>query len=997
MRKRTIVLCEATTTMAPLGMTYDSATYLDTDSSIGDVELPNSNIIASHIDSSSCCTGTQINTSTNSQKIDITSRNYNGHLSTGLLTVEQFSNLNYIVRYNDRMTSRIVDIDQVVFSTVSQLVILNDTMRVFIVDPFEFGMLADIIKECRAFCEMALRLGAISRDSYYAPAYLEGKCKDANEIQKMRLHYRTESSRAESHTEYSLLRVSHELGIVVSDSEVEEDDGNDEDDEKLIPVNDASSSSNVVSHNTSAYASAHVANSGVPINTRKGTKRQPQPFKLPKGKSSKEEIVYEIEIVKCTYCQVAKSIAPETEFFLHPFIPRSFQGLPYFFCSTCIHNWKEYRDDAEVHEQLILPGEVNEELCAMCSTTPDELVMCSFCPRSFCHECLRKNLLETEFENCRADDDWPCMSCSNGLKELGAVPRSLWIKVKVGDVQNSWSPSDWQGMWGWIERSRLLGPMQGSQQHAGPTGKGGNSRNNKHRSIVYKSDEDDDDDILEVYKVNDESGDERLKSSSPTGRRRRGGNNRGGRGRGKNSASSPSEPSSRKKARSNDRPFSDPSRDPKTTFQLGSQVLARYQNKRAWFPGAIVSLGTVPGTFNVQYEDGEFEENVHVDAMKLTGGYLPPVDETKGETYFFAEYVKHLEATYKSRKNAKIESEDSCYLCKDGGDLVECDWKNPAASTSRECRPHCKKVYHTYCMGGDPGEKELICMRHLCDTCGSGGAIEFICRYCPLTFCRKCSLKEGLIFARIKKKRYLLLNEAKHPRGKFEFHSDLDEPVKQIACGNCVEHIEAALSSQFPNIKFPIGLVHGVERCWPITPDQEGQEEAGSSIYRKDKSGRRLAVDDDNNRRGRGGPTRPISKATDKDAAVPEPTLLTKYRPTEEALATNWPNGFLGLGLAVKLTPLELSELLKQELAAPDEVGHLWPNILKKQREDQERERYIACQEVDMEVETNTDIHPAAAEMQARCTDEDVEDALIALWEVGYTQERKRREAEENG
>ena len=81
-------------------------------------------------------------------------------------------------------------------------------------------------------------------------------------------------------------------------------------------------------------------------------------------------------------------------------------------------------------------------------------------------------------------------------------------------------------------------------------------------------------------------------------------------------------------------------------------------------------------------------------------------------------------------------TDDVCFLCKDGGDLIECD-----DSKHKLCdkRKRCKKVYHSYCLSyivEDDG-RDWRCPRHFCDACGSS-TLKYICKYCPLSICKSC-------------------------------------------------------------------------------------------------------------------------------------------------------------------------------------------------------------------------------------------------------------------
>ncbi|KAJ0402153.1 hypothetical protein ATCC90586_007939 [Pythium insidiosum] len=80
------------------------------------------------------------------------------------------------------------------------------------------------------------------------------------------------------------------------------------------------------------------------------------------------------------------------------------------------------------------------------------------------------------------------------------------------------------------------------------------------------------------------------------------------------------------------------------------------------------------------------------------------------------------------------ESEDVCFCCRDGGDLIECDWE-----TRRGVR--CPKVYHEDCLGfAVPEKAKWICPRHRCYQCGFPAA--YSCRFCVTSYCKDHLLKE---------------------------------------------------------------------------------------------------------------------------------------------------------------------------------------------------------------------------------------------------------------
>jgi hypothetical protein len=88
-------------------------------------------------------------------------------------------------------------------------------------------------------------------------------------------------------------------------------------------------------------------------------------------------------------------------------------------------------------------------------------------------------------------------------------------------------------------------------------------------------------------------------------------------------------------------------------------------------------------------------------------------------------------------KEKKVSAtDDVCFLCKDGGDLIECD---DLRSKHCDSRKRCKKVYHSYCLAyvvEDDG-RDWRCPRHFCDYCGTIN-LKYVCKFCPMSICKSC-------------------------------------------------------------------------------------------------------------------------------------------------------------------------------------------------------------------------------------------------------------------
>ena len=98
------------------------------------------------------------------------------------------------------------------------------------------------------------------------------------------------------------------------------------------------------------------------------------------------------------------------------------------------------------------------------------------------------------------------------------------------------------------------------------------------------------------------------------------------------------------------------------------------------------------------------------------------------------------------------EEESFCLKCKDGGDVLLCDYGG------------CTKAFHMRCCGLKTVPEGIWeCPRHRCVTCGAGpshtdaqgrprkpdtgpASTLWACRACPMTYCEKC-LPEEVTFA----------------------------------------------------------------------------------------------------------------------------------------------------------------------------------------------------------------------------------------------------------
>ncbi|OQR96158.1 hypothetical protein ACHHYP_16919 [Achlya hypogyna] len=105
------------------------------------------------------------------------------------------------------------------------------------------------------------------------------------------------------------------------------------------------------------------------------------------------------------------------------------------------------------------------------------------------------------------------------------------------------------------------------------------------------------------------------------------------------------------------------------------------------------------------------------------------VDPTDAVTYTVS-YAQQLVAR-EAKKKAPVISEDSCFCCKDGGVLIECDHTTKSKGGVR-----CPKVYHKDCLNHPiPDKGTWRCPRHFCFKCSAASSV--CCRFCAMAYCDK--------------------------------------------------------------------------------------------------------------------------------------------------------------------------------------------------------------------------------------------------------------------
>ena len=465
---------------------------------------------------------------------------------------------------------------------------------------------------------------------------------------------------------------------------------------------------------------------------------------------------------KCVYCQVTRdSCRIGQTLMVHPYVDCDLRGKSLHICTTCQSNWQLHRKSATDKNVLVLNGEFNEEICAVCSDSPTELVMCLKCPRSFCHPCLKIILSSDEFTVMQKSDDWSCMVCVNNARRATAAAASH---------QND------------RERSKgIIGVEAKGTSSAGAPSKPSNRGAKVGHGCGAPS-------HLPMTTMAD--------AASSTAAAKRGGSSGSGSAAG-----------------SRDKGGTTANRAP---LRVGGLVQA--SKKR---------------------------QLVGKDA-------LPPVNKTNDEIFYFGQYLSYCHRIYDQPNATKLSenfplSEDMCFLCKDGGELIECDFKHPAPTSSSakggkgkakgeseadsSLRCPCLKVYHEYCLNYAVGDEEWRCPRHFCDSCGSK-AVFYMCKYCPIAICERCPGKFSSTYG--------LRDFLAVPRRIDKLKSSLrdevgaqNQDIQLIVCATCIKSITKAVERGDVEPSFAVDTKK--IKQFPLTPS--GSSSAGSGKERKKSSG----------------------------------------------------------------------------------------------------------------------------------------------------------------
>jgi hypothetical protein len=424
---------------------------------------------------------------------------------------------------------------------------------------------------------------------------------------------------------------------------------------------------------------------------------------LKSSNRTNETTLHFLTLARCIYCD-KRPIDVQTDLKIHPYVPIDAHLNVLYLCLPCHSNYSTYRQNAIKQKLLILPGEVNEEICACCSDSPSLLVLCSSCPRSFCEPCLVRILSTQEFSRMKTQSNWRCMCC--------LVPQETMVTIRqlLSHPSSSPSTSPLHGRGVAITNSTLMSGL-GEKNFASLEGKG--SRLVSHAPTP-------------AGKITPGKA---LDYKPPPG-----------------FTTSPSNPPrSLPSTRSDPPPPLPPWRStgrqcaPQPMQQLEvtdtephSRSTAKRQRRQLEKEEAVASV-TSPPSSHSQRGGKKNRQSVPLEPSVP----LPPVEKSFDEVYYFCQYANYLDDQSPTEEEGEdeVSTEDYCFLCKDGGELIECDHRR------KQAHQHCRKVYHSYCLGFQIEEDgcDWKCMRHYCGVCGLYNP-NVSCRYCPNSSCEDCFL-----------------------------------------------------------------------------------------------------------------------------------------------------------------------------------------------------------------------------------------------------------------
>ena len=247
----------------------------------------------------------------NSMSVDVD--RVGGLCREGAITIRKISDTNFLFQYESecRSNTLVAVLDNVVLTEDRKVfyVIVKEDLVTFMTDNIaKYQLFEEAVLECRMLSELVLRLGAVCRDIYYAGMYASSTANGNDLI---------------LNEDIQILR---ERQLLTPGFNIFE-----------LPRNDAKNIGvpNIVERDNhrNSISSCLIAPSADLLN------------------------------ISCVFCRVQKSTEKTLKFAVHPYVPVTFKKEEVYMCLPCMHNWKDYREKAILDDQLVLKGELNEELC----------------------------------------------------------------------------------------------------------------------------------------------------------------------------------------------------------------------------------------------------------------------------------------------------------------------------------------------------------------------------------------------------------------------------------------------------------------------------------------------------------------------------------------------------------------------------------------------------------------------------------------------------------
>lgn len=549
------------------------------------------------------------------------------------------------------------DLDEVKFiDEWNSVVLLGEGMLVNVVNKIEYDILKTARDECITISKLTLRLESAARDAFFAGyhstlhqvrAQAEPTEEELKRSEKAIYSFKNQNKICLKVRDLFQTVTNKSMGMIDTTEEISR--------LALVPKGGKGGDRKRARWKAAQAAKAAALSQGIAFSA--GGKRS----------RTTSSTRYLHGTIKCVYCEAEKRMPAfnKTDFIEHPYCGLSHDKETIAMCMPCANNWDNYRTNLKSTMGLVLPGEFNEELCAMCSDTPEELLLCSFCPRSFCNTCLARTLKPEMLEQLHkeTDADWACQACANGMGAQTALPKSKWrivtFDAPVDDTRPI--PTPWA----------LPLPSASASTSNTALGKSAQSK------------------------------------------------------------------------------------------EFGA-VLVMPKKKSGGKSSPATSSSSSSG--------------------------LPRIAKDMSEERYFAQYVLHTDSIYNNAETSGLHksedmycTDDACFLCKDGGDLIECDWKRNFGSKRGSCR--CRKVYHEYCLAyAVPDSKTWICPRHYCDGCASQN-LAYMCKYCPVSVCDTCLPSLAATYGNTE--------YAPLPTPPFGWEDNLN--VQVIVCHTCLRMFEKCL------------------------------------------------------------------------------------------------------------------------------------------------------------------------------------------------------------